>query len=254
MAGEGRVEFIDVHTHVLPRFDDGSRGSTESIEMLRELRAQGAVGVVLTPHFYARRDEPEDFLSAREETAAHLVKRIREEAEGDLPLDLYLGAEVEYFNAMSISQSLERMCISGTRYLLCEMPFYSWTEAMINELRVIKKERGITPIIAHIERYFGLYKPSMLDGMIKDGFLIQSNAEAFLGFGRGKVLKLLSEGRIHLIGSDCHNMEKRAPNMASAFEVIEKRLGRETAERLYNRSVELLRGADSIYRGAGGRE
>lgn len=250
MAENGRRSFIDVHTHALPGFDDGSRSSAESLSMLRELRCMGAQGVILTPHFYARRDEPAEFLVFRDRTAEHLLKRIVDAEEGKTAIPcLYLGAEVEYFNAMSICPELERMCVGGTRYMLCEMPFYRWTSAMIDELRVIKKKRGITPIIAHIERHFSFFKPAMLDEMIGEGFIIQSNAEAFIGFGRGKVLKLLSEGKIHLLGSDCHNMEKRAPNMAAALDVIENKLGAETAERLCRKSVELFRDAEAIYKG-----
>ncbi len=216
--------------------------------MLRELYGQGAQRVVLTPHFYARRDEPKAFLEFREDTAKHLAEVIRAAAEeGESFPDVILGAEVAYFGAMSICPELDRMCVEGTGYLLCEMPFERWSSAMIDELRIIKKKRGITPIMAHIERYFGLFKPEMLDGMIEEGFLIQSNAEAFIGFGRGRVLKLLSEGKIHLLGSDCHNMEKRAPNMAEAFDVIEKRLGADTVEKLCERSVELFRNAKPIY-------
>ncbi len=206
----------------------------------------GAFGVILTPHFYARRDEPADFLASREQTAEHLVKRIGENADGEELPRLHLGAEVEYFNAMSICAYLEQMCIGGTKYLLCEMPFYRWTGAMIDELRIIKKKRGITPIIAHIERYFSFFKTSMLDEMIAEGFVIQSNAEAFIGFGRGRVLKLLSEGKIHLLGSDCHNMEKRAPNIAAALDVIEKKLGAKAAEKLCRKSVEMFEGAEAI--------
>ena len=251
MAENGQRRFIDVHTHILPAFDDGSGSSAQSIQMLRSLSGMGACGVILTPHFYARRDEPADFFSARKQTAEHLLKKLdsaRQEEGTNFP-SLYIGAEVEYFNAMSICSELDEMCIGGTRYLLCEMPFYRWTSAMIDELRSIKKKRGITPIIAHVERYFKFFREEMLDGMIADGLLIQSNAEAFTGLGRGRVLKLLSEGKIHLLGSDCHNMEKRAPNMAAAFDVIEKRLGAETVKGLCDKSIEIFKDAEKIYTG-----
>ena len=241
--------FVDTHTHILPRFDDGSRSSSESLDMLRELYSQGARGVIATPHFYARKDDPEEFLKSRKATAEHLVRKIEETAaeSGERFPSVYLGAEVEYFSAMSICSVLEEMCISGTRYLLCEMPFDRWTEAMMTELLIIKNKRNIIPVIAHIERYFSFFKPSMLDEMIASGFLIQSNAEAYLGFGKGKVLKLLSEGKIHLLGSDSHNMEKRAPNMAAAFDVIEKKLGAETVKKLCEKSIEVFGGAKAIY-------
>lgn len=42
---------IDLHTHVLPGMDDGSRSPEESARMLRELAAQGVTLAAATPHF-----------------------------------------------------------------------------------------------------------------------------------------------------------------------------------------------------------
>ena len=240
----------DMHTHILPRFDDGSRSSAESVEMLKTLKSQSVSRVVITPHFYARRDEPAEFVSHRNAAAAHLVKRIeelpREEREA-LP-ELYLGAEVAFFNGMSICPELDEMCIKGTKYLLCEMPFDIWTSAMISELISIQGKRGITPIIAHIERYFSLFKSSLLDEMISEGMLVQSNAEAFLNvWTRGRALKLLEVGKIHLLGSDCHNTKKRAPNIAAALEMIEKKLGKDAVRRLCENSEKVLESAEVMW-------
>ena len=244
------LSIADMHTHILPRFDDGSQSSAESFEMLKMLSFQGVRRVVITPHFYARRDEPAEFVDSRSSAAAHLIRRIeelsRDESES-LPA-LYLGAEVAFFNAMSICPELDKMCINGTKYLLCEMPFETWTGTMLNELVAVQKKRGITPIIAHIERYFSLFKQDMLDEMIGDGMLVQSNAEAFLNiWTRGRALKLLEAGKIHLLGSDCHNTEKRAPNISAALEIIEKKLGADAVRRLCENSEKVLLSAEAMW-------
>lgn len=44
---------IDLHSHILPRMDDGSRSTEESLQMLTALAAQGVTDVAATPHFYA---------------------------------------------------------------------------------------------------------------------------------------------------------------------------------------------------------
>ena len=248
----------DIHTHILPRFDDGSESSAMSFEMLRKICAQGIASVVLTPHFYATRDEADLFVERRDGTAAHLVAKLAEYVDGarakanmdtTLP-SIYLGAEVAFFNGMSLCSELDMMCIRGTKYLLVEMPFDNWTSAMVQELKMIIKNRGIIPIIAHIERYFSLFKTSMLDGMIEEGVMIQSNADAFVKFVTcRRALQMLESGRIHLIGSDCHNINKRAPNMGDAIEVIEKRLGVDAIERLCENSKEILWGAIPIWNG-----
>ena len=61
---------------------------------------------------------------------------------------------------------------------------------------------------------------------LENGILMQSNADFFLPFStRRKALRLLREGRIHLLGSDCHNTGSRAPHMAEAASRIQKHLG-----------------------------
>lgn len=248
----------DIHTHILPHFDDGSRSSAESFLMLRKLYSQGVDSVVLTPHFYATEDNPISFIERREAAAGHLLSRIGElsdgaEGEGESEVcipRIYLGAEVEFFGAMSFCTTLDRMCMGGTRYLLIEMPFDKWTTTMLEELYAIKNRRSLVPVIAHIERYFSFFKPSMLDDLLDEGIMVQSNAEAFLQFSsRRRALQMLESGRIHFLGSDCHNMGKRAPNVGEAIEVIEKRLGACATERLCENGRELLSGATPVWSG-----
>ena len=57
---------VDFHTHILPKMDDGSRSSEESVAMLRMLAEQGIKRVVLTPHYYPEAESPEDCLRRRE--------------------------------------------------------------------------------------------------------------------------------------------------------------------------------------------
>jgi len=247
------ITVSDIHSHILPRFDDGSKSSVESVAMLSSLYDQGVKKVVATPHFYANKDEPREFIETRDATAKHLADKIESilEEEGRdacaMP-SVYLGAEVMFFNAMSMCSELEKMCISGTKYLLVEMPFDKWTSAMVQELRLIVAKYGITPIIAHVERYFQYFRQEMLDEMIKEGMLIQSNAEAFLGiWTRKRALKLLEDGKIHLLGSDAHDMERRAPKIKEALAAIEKKLGTAPIEKLCENSEKILSTATPIW-------
>ena len=66
----------DIHSHILPKFDDGSNSSIETLEILRELYAQGVGRVVATPHFYASKDEPKYFLKRRKGAAEHIAKKL----------------------------------------------------------------------------------------------------------------------------------------------------------------------------------
>ena len=55
-----------------------------------------------------------------------------------------------------------------------------------------------------------------------------------------KALKLLKEGRIHLLGTDTHNMSSRPPRMAEAREKILLQLGQRTLDRIDILGEELL--------------
>jgi protein-tyrosine phosphatase len=56
--------------------------------------------------------------------------------------------------------------------------------------------------------------------------LVQANAEAFLKKSSSAMaFRLLKQNSIHLLGSDCHNLSSRAPNLGAALELIERRLG-----------------------------
>jgi len=245
--------YFDIHTHILPQNDDGSTSSAESLEMLQALYSQGVSRVALTPHFKANGDEPARFFKRRNTSASRLLERLNELSKRDASAakripDIYLGAEVTFFNAMSNVDELSDMCLSGTRYLLVEMPFEKWTVSMIEELYLLSSKQNIIPIIAHVDRYFGYFSDDILDDMISNGVKVQVNAEAFLSFWyRRRALGLLSSGKVNFIGSDAHNMGSRAPNIDKAVAEIEKKLGKDALEQIIKNGDELAKEATPIY-------
>ena len=214
---------IDFHSHILPQIDDGSSGVKESLEMLEELSLQGVDTVVSTSHFYATQRSPQEFLARRERAFEQLKARLPENAPRIL-----LGAEVLYFPGMSRMDELSTLCIEGTNILLLEMPFRPWSEHMIREVHDLARSGRYTLMMAHIERYYDDQPVSVWDDLLGEGVLMQSNADCFLPFFAGrKALRLLREDRIHLLGTDCHNMTSRPPQMDEALRVIRRRLGEE---------------------------
>ena len=214
----------DFHSHILPGVDDGSAGVEESIAMLRMEAAQGINCVVATPHFYARYDDPHRFL----QRCAAAEERLREAMEGqpDLP-QILNGAEVHYFPGMSDSDDLRQLTIGKIEGILIEMPPAPWTDGMYRELAQIHEKQGLTPVIAHIDRYITpLRTHGILSRLEEMPVLVQANASFFLKRGTAPfALRLLRQGRIHLLGSDCHNLTDRAPNLGAAVSVIKRRLG-----------------------------
>ena len=124
---------------------------------------------------------------------------------------------------------------------LLEMPFEPWPESVFRELNGIKA-RGLHPIIAHLERYLQLQKKTdNIERLMDSDVLIQCNAEFFLqGFKSRKAFSLLKEDRIHLLGSDCHNLTSRPPNIGAALALVEKKTGRDAVERIMHRSKKVL--------------
>lgn len=213
----------DFHSHILPGIDDGSASLEESLAMLRLEAEQGIRRVVATPHFYPRHDDPEHFLEKRSRAEAALRAAMAEEP--DLP-ELLVGAEVHFFPGMSHSDILPRLTISGTNCILVEMPMPPWTESMYRELEQIWQHWGITPVIAHVDRYI---RPLHTFGIPKHlaqlPVLVQANASFFQ---QSMAMQMLKKGQIHLLGSDCHNLTSRRPNLGSAVEKIRHRLGDRT--------------------------
>ena len=227
---------IDFHTHILPEVDDGSRSVDESLLMLKTLFNQETKTVVLTPHFYADDESVDTFLRRR--NAAY--ERLMEKAPLDAP-NMVLGAEVRYYPGISHLQDLEKLRIEGTKFLLLEMPFSAWTEYVISEVIDIAGRGGITLVMAHIERYLSFVNSEVISRLINNGVLFQISASFFSGFFNSvRALKMLKGNRIHFIGSDCHNVSDRAPNMNAAYRTIIKNLGEAAAEEFFNYGNELF--------------
>ena len=213
----------DVHAHVLPGIDDGSQNISESIEMLRASYRQGISRLVATPHFYADRDSPQTFLERR----AKAWMRLSPHLTSDMP-GILLGAEVHFFEGVSRTKEILALRAEGTSMLLLEMPFTRWSSRMLSEVFRLNESPDIQVVIAHIERYLFCQPREILDTLIRRGVLIQANAEYFLrGMESRRAFKLLDRGKIHLLGSDCHNMDSRPPRLGQAAQAIQQRLGEE---------------------------
>lgn len=231
---------LDAHTHILPAVDDGSESIEESIAMLKAQAAQGVDTVILTPHFYADRESPRRFFHKREKALDTLYAAIANDPS--LPI-YYAGAEVAFFTGMSRTDEIEAFCIGDTRTLLVEMPFCRWNESMLKELSFLQEYRGIQPLIAHVERYMSFQPGSMVQELCENGLWIQANASFFLRWQTSrKAMQMLKKRLIHFIGSDCHGISHRPPNMGQAIAAIEKRLGNEAIRFLEYMEGEMLEG------------
>ncbi len=215
---------IDFHSHILPHMDDGSKSRRETFGLLSMLANQGIQTVIATPHFQADAEESVDaFLARREESFESVSERLPENAPRIL-----LGAEVLYYPGIGRMTDLKKLCIQGTDILLLEMPMTRWTEYTVKELVELSGSGRVTLALAHIERYQGMQKADTFRRLYECGILMQVNASFFTAFStKRKALSMLRRGEIQMIGSDCHNLAYRPPNIGEAYRIIEKKFGSE---------------------------
>ena len=207
---------IDIHTHILPNMDDGSKDVDESNQLLKILENEGVKLVCLTSHFYPNKESIDDFLIRRDKSFKQL------NYQGNI--ELRLGSEVHFYYGISTSEDIEKLCIDGTNLLLLEMPFdCKFNDNVINEILTIRN-RGIRIILAHIERYD--VNEEILRTLKSGGIYIQVNTESFLGYFKGRrSINWFRQGFIDFIGSDSHNTKDRKPNYLKAIEILSKKFG-----------------------------
>lgn len=222
---------VDFHTHILHSVDDGSSSLSESVKMLKLEKKMGVKTVIATPHFYADIDSADEFLRNRAKAVAELEK-VTADIEG-LP-KIITGAEVLYFDGIEKWDILPELTIEGTKYIIIEMPCTPFPRRSVETLANFKKLTGFTPIIAHLDRYITAFKTYNLPQVLSElDVLVQMNASFFLKFPNSvQAIKLLKNENVHLLGSDCHNIVTRPPNLEEAENVILNKLGRQSINRL----------------------
>jgi len=226
---------VDLHTHILPQMDDGSQSTEQTRQMLELMRSQGVDVVAATPHYYANRETPQAFLRRRDEAYKKITK-------APATPGILLGAEVAYFSGLSNCSELSSLCIQGSRLILIEMPFSNWNDTVVQEILSVHPHLGLTPVLAHIERYRKMPNfEQVLHRFLISGVLIQCNAQSFCApFLGKKMLRMLQDGQIHFIGSDCHNLSSRPPNFKKAADKITKTFSAEFLQHLNSTARELL--------------
>jgi protein-tyrosine phosphatase len=137
---------IDLHSHLLPAVDDGSRTVEQSVGVLRRMAQLGITDVCLTPHL--RANETVDAPPDRHDDA---FAALRAEAP-DRPR-LHRGAEVMLDRPLPReAERMRRITLGGTQYILVEFPRLVAVEAVTNALTRVR-DAGLTPVLAHPERY-----------------------------------------------------------------------------------------------------
>lgn len=206
---------VDFHCHILPNMDDGAENTPISLAMLRQSFLQGVDIMVSTSHFYGNEEYPQRFLERRAEAFGRLREAMLLQPE-TFP-DIVLGAEILYFPGICEAQELSSLMIGSSRSILIEPPMTHWSDAMLDDIAQMGENLDCIPVIAHVDRFMRyLRDDSLIFRVLERNMLVQVNADYFLNPATSKAaMRNLKQGRIHLLGSDCHNLRSRAPNLGA---------------------------------------
>ena len=239
------ITICDMHSHILPAMDDGSKDPDMSLQMLRAAAAQGVQKILATPHYYPV-ESVSDFLTRRDQAARQLQQAMV--ASGEQLPEVYLAAEVAYRPGIGYEEELNKLCIGQSEYLLLELPFAPWGPEVLRDIRNITCVKGIIPILAHLERYLRIQKKKVLYEVLQQDVLVQMNAEAVLQRRtRRTAMNMLKNGGVQLLGSDCHNMTSRTPNLGSTVQQLLQMRGMDRAlDQINFISTDILEQAQSL--------
>ena len=149
-----------------------------------------------------------------------------------------------YFTTALPSLDLRALAFAKSNYILIEFPT-TCHPAGIDETLYAVRQRGYTPILAHVERYpFVTEDPTLLYNWVSEGCLAQINASGLVREGRTAhwLLKLLEWNLVHLLCTDCHSIDARPPNLKAGY----SKLPTPIARRLRRNSIEVYLGNELV--------
>ena len=239
------MKLVEIHSHVLPYIDDGSKDLETSVEILNIYKNQGVTDVFATPHFLPMDMTLEDFLKNRQESLDLLKSAI----EGEDYPNIHLGAEVYYFSGISKSEDVKKLKLQGTDFILVELPIDTLGDYMLSDIRSIKNNLDLMPIIAHIERLYGQKGFKNFLKLFDSGdALAQVNTSSFLNKSSLKIMKkLIKGGYVDFIASDTHAVEYRAPKIEEGLAAIKENFSEDVYNKLSENISEKFFDFEKIY-------
>lgn len=260
--------FVDIHTHIIPGVDDGSANVERSLELVRLAYNEGIRTMFATPHFGVR-NPSYDWNKADKN-----FKELQDEVNKLYPdMELRYGSEVFCGPGMlaGLADGYARK-MSDNNHVMVEFSSRSDYEEVFHGCRSLIRE-GYQPILAHAERYRNaLRKIKDVADICAQGVLIQMNTASLLGqeelftlipefkadYDEASFLernfrkkadreqlkfcqRMMTEGHVTFIGTDCHDMLGRKPLVRGPYERAVSLVGESGADDIFrNNALEIL--------------
>ena len=231
---------IDVHSHILPNIDDGSRSIDETFNLIKEAKEAGFEGIICTSHYmenYYETDRPE-----REVWINAIHENLKNK---NIEMNLYLGNEIYMSdNIIKLLEDGKATTMNDTSYVLFELPLN--VEPMnLYDMVYEMQQYKIVPILAHPERYsFVQTDPELIYDLIDKGVLMQANYGSIVGqYGKKAqmiVQKFLENNMIHMLGTDAHRQNTIYPKIPEILVELKSLIGEEKLNELTTVNPELV--------------
>jgi protein-tyrosine phosphatase len=226
---------LDLHCHLLPGIDDGPTTLEDALDLARAMVTDGITHAVCTPHVF-----PGRYDNVRTAIAQAFDGFAAELARAEVFLELSWAGEVrltpEVLDLLAEGEVPFLGQVAGKRTMLLELPDGMIPLGADRFTRALLRG-GVRPVIAHPERNRSVMEdPERLRPFFDDGCYVQLTAGSLVGqFGeraQTTARRLLDEGWVHAIASDCHNLGGRRPRMRDAQQWLEHHYGPEAARQL----------------------
>ena len=224
---------IDIHCHILPEVDDGSRSLNESIEMAMIAKEQGITKIVNTSHYH-----PDFRYKKGEELLKELEDFNNVLKENMIDIEVVIGNEIYYTkDLIKEIDELDFYTLNNSRYILIELPPTNFPKDLCNIVYELK-EKNYIPVFAHVERYREVQEnPELIYEVINAGAIIQVNSHSILGKSGKELQKvcntLLNRNMVHVVGTDAHSSKRRTPIFLDAYKYVSEKYSKEMADDLF---------------------
>lgn len=227
------IGYVDVHCHILPGIDDGAQNMDMTMQMVKKAYEEGIRIIIATPHYHPRRGK------ADTQVIEQMFDSVRDKIKTVYPdMELYRGNEIYYrHNTVEYLKQGKLFSMAGSDYVLVEFSLSGVEETEIIDAIKALEMAGYLPVIAHVERYENIVGDiEAVQEFVKAGAYIQVNAGSILGDSGGSARrfakKLIKNDLVHFVGTDAHDVRRRAPLMKKCASYITKKFGGDTAQML----------------------
>lgn len=234
---------IDLHCHLLPGVDDGSKSLDISLRLAQEAVENGITYALLTPHHMNG-----VFMNHRLDVIEKVAQFQKQLQKHNVNLTVFPGQEVRINGDLltALDENDILFADESGKYLLLEFPDDDvplYTSDMIYQLQ----QRGIVPIIVHPERNTKIMRhPSILFELLEKGCLSQITASSYVGTFGKKVetftRQLIETGQGYLFASDAHDLPGRKYEMREAFDKLQMEFGDELVGQFEDNAKAVING------------